>query len=101
MAPDTSDNTDLPTMPETPKGQTAHVLMVDPGTNLGQALKLSGMVMSGGEAKVVISAGSVTVNGVRETRRGRKLAEGDMIQLNDATARVTVRDRETGSHSTG
>ena len=40
---------------------------------LGQALKAAGLVMSGTEAKEVITDGAVTVNGEVDTRRGRKL----------------------------
>lgn len=75
------------------------ILTVNPGTNLGQALKLSGMVLSGGEAKVVITDGLVMVNGEPETRRGRKLSSGDVIELNGARAEVAVRSRDTGPYS--
>ena len=37
------------------------------------------MVSSGGEAKIFIKSGSVKVNGVIETRRGRKLNMGDKV----------------------
>ena len=40
---------------------------------LGQALKATGMVESGVEAKEVIQEGLVMVNGETDTRRGRKL----------------------------
>ena len=40
---------------------------------LGQALKASGLVESGAEAKEVITEGMVCVNGEADTRRGRKL----------------------------
>jgi ribosome-associated protein len=50
---------------------------------LGQALKASNLVGSGGEAKVVIQAGEVRVNGEVETRRGRKLEEGDVVEVGD------------------
>ena len=40
---------------------------------LDQFLKLKNLVSSGGEAKIFIKSGSVKVNGVIETRRGRKL----------------------------
>ncbi len=46
---------------------------------LDQFLKLSQCVQSGGEAKVLIQAGEVRVNGVIETRRRRKLVPGDRI----------------------
>jgi ribosome-associated protein len=46
---------------------------------LGQALKLAGLVGSGVEAKIVIADGLVSVNGEADTRRGRKLREGDVV----------------------
>ena len=46
---------------------------------LDQFLKWRNLVSSGGEAKIVIKSGSVKVNGVIETRRGRKLKRGDKI----------------------
>ena len=46
---------------------------------LGQALKLAGLVGSGVEAKIVIADGLVSVNGEVDTRRGRKLREGDVV----------------------
>lgn len=44
---------------------------------LGQALKLSGLVESGVEAKIVVQDGLVKVNGQIETQRGKKLVAGD------------------------
>ena len=49
---------------------------------LGQALKAAGFVSSGIEAKDVITEGLVKVNGEIDTRRGRKLYEGDMVFFN-------------------
>lgn len=46
---------------------------------LGQALKAAGFVESGVEAKDVINDGLVTVNGEIDTRRGRKLYDGDIV----------------------
>jgi ribosome-associated protein len=46
---------------------------------LDQFLKLLGVVGSGGQAKMLIQAGEVLVNGAVETQRGRKLAIGDRI----------------------
>ena len=56
---------------------------IQPGTTLGRALKASGLVGTGGEAKVLIQAGEVSVNGEVETRRGRRLAEGDVVEVGD------------------
>lgn len=46
---------------------------------LGQALKAANLVEDGVEAKYVIQDGEVLVNGKPDTRRGRKLYDGDVI----------------------
>ncbi len=46
---------------------------------LDQFLKLTGIVQTGGQAKLLIQAGEVKVNGAVETRRGRKLVLGDRV----------------------
>ena len=56
---------------------------------LGQLLKAAGLVDSGGEAKLVLAEGGVTVNGEVEVRRGRQLHPGDVVALDDASVRVT------------
>ncbi len=50
---------------------------------LDQFLKWHGLAGTGGEAKNLISAGLVTVNGSVETRRGRKLVIGDQVCLDN------------------
>ena len=59
---------------------------------LGQALKLAGIAASGIEAKVLIADGEVTVNGETETRRGRKLRDGDQVSVRGSS--FTVRATE-------
>lgn len=49
--------------------------------NLGQFLKLSQAVNTGGEGKSLIQQGAVRVNGEVETRRGRTLRSGDVVRL--------------------
>jgi ribosome-associated protein len=63
-------------------------LQVPAGTTLGQALKVASLVGSGGEAKVLIQAGEVFVNGEVETRRGRKLEAGDVVEVGDERLEV-------------
>lgn len=46
---------------------------------LYKILKFEGMTSTGGEAKLLIGDGQVTVNGETETRRGRKMMSGDVI----------------------
>ncbi len=60
----------------------------EPAITLGQALKASDLVGSGGEAKVLIQARKVLVNGEVETRRGRKLAPGDVVEVGDERLEV-------------
>jgi ribosome-associated protein len=55
---------------------------------LGQFLKLANLVDNGARAKEVIAAGEVLVNGAVETRRGRQLGHGDVVQLGGQAARV-------------
>ncbi len=47
---------------------------------LGQALKLAGIAQSGVDAKYMIEEGNVKVNGETETRRGKKLYDGDAVE---------------------
>lgn len=50
---------------------------------LGQALKLSGLVESGVEAKIVVQDGLVKVNGEVEVQRGKKLVAGDTFSFDN------------------
>lgn len=55
---------------------------------LGQALKAAGLVSSGIEAKEVINSGLVKVNGEIDTRRGRKLYEGDEVSFDGEEIKI-------------
>jgi len=48
---------------------------------LDDFIKRSGLVGTGGEAKMYIQAGDVTVNGMVETRRRKQLTLGDQVEL--------------------
>jgi ribosome-associated protein len=48
---------------------------------LYKILKFEGLVGTGGEAKLLIGDGQVTVNGETETRRRRKMLNGDVIEF--------------------
>ena len=52
---------------------------------LDQYLKFIGVVQTGGEAKMIIRSGEISVNGMIENRRGRKLIEGDQIIIANET----------------
>lgn len=57
---------------------------------LGQFLKLAGVVGSGGEAREVLASGTVEVNGEVDTRRGRQLSDGDLVEVGGQGWRVLV-----------
>ncbi len=57
---------------------------------LDQFLKLAQVVQTGGEAKHLILSGEVLVNRVIETRRGRKLYAGDVVQIGEDEIVVQV-----------
>ena len=61
-----------------------HILKLREGEDfikLGQALKATGLVESGVEAKEMIIQGFVLVDGEVETRRGRKLYDGAEVEF--------------------
>ena len=55
---------------------------------LDDALKISGLVATGGHAKVAIQNGEVTVNGEICTMRGKKLRGGEIITFQEKTVQV-------------
>jgi ribosome-associated protein len=57
---------------------------------LDQFLKWQGLVQTGGEAKLRIKAGEVLVNGEIETRRGRKLVNGDLVMVENLAYKVEL-----------
>ncbi|KKK34691.1 hypothetical protein WN59_06560 [Salinicoccus sediminis] len=51
---------------------------------LGQFLKHEGIIGTGGEAKWFLQENEVFLNGEPENRRGKKLHDGDELDLGDA-----------------
>ena len=59
---------------------------------LAQFRKLAGVVDTGGEAKARIQEGEAWVNGEVETRRGRQLVPGDLVEFAGAALEVVVQE---------
>jgi ribosome-associated protein len=57
---------------------------------LGDALKLAGVVPTGGQAKLLVRGGRVAVNGQVERRRGRRLRPGDRIAVDGLGYRIVA-----------
>lgn len=66
------DNPDMPTEAVTPDQREP--------LRLDQFLKIVGLTMTGGQAKILIQSGQVTLNGQVETRRRKQLAPGDVVE---------------------
>ena len=71
-------------------GTVYDVTIRDDSIRLGQFLKLANLIESGAEAKEVIADGLVTVNGEVDTRRGRQLTIGDVVEIGGMSARVAA-----------
>ncbi len=65
-----------------------HLRQEDEFIKLGQVLKATGLVDSGVVAKEVIQNGEVKVNGEVDTRRGRKLYEGDLVEFENQMVKI-------------
>lgn len=57
---------------------------------LCQFIKFGGAAESGGEAKQLIAAGEVLLNGVTETQKRKKLAAGDRVTVRGQTLIVQL-----------
>ena len=59
---------------------------------LQDLLKFAAAVSTGGEARILIQEGDVTVNGEVCTMRGKKIRPGDDVALRDEHYTVTYAD---------
>ena len=57
---------------------------------LFKILKFEGIASSGAEAKTLISAGTVLVNGIIEKQKRKKMVAGDTIELNGEIFRLKL-----------
>lgn len=63
-----------------------------PTIRLDDFLKINGVVATGGEAKICIQGGEVTVNGEVETRRRKQLAIGDIVEFRGEQLEVSTEE---------
>ena len=57
---------------------------------LYKILKFEGLVGSGAEAKAVVAEGQVKVNGDVETRKRKKILDGDLIEFGTEKLRIVL-----------
>ena len=65
-----------------------HIEITGESIRLGQFLKLANLIDTGADAKLVIADGLVAVNDEPETRRGRQLRDGDVVELGGISVQV-------------
>ena len=63
---------------------------------LGQLLKMANLVENGGEAKIRIQTGEVMVNKEVETRRGKQLQEGDIVEIDGQLIQIHYTGKSMG-----
>lgn len=59
-----------------------------PYITLGQLLKIANLIQTGGQAKWFLSKNDVYVNGVLDSRRGKKLYADDVVKINDVMIKL-------------
>ncbi|MDC4233094.1 RNA-binding S4 domain-containing protein [Actinomyces sp. B33] len=77
-------------MPEPP------VVDVTGEIRLGQFLKLAGLAEDGAMARAMVQGGDVVVNGSIDTRRGHRLADGDLVEVDAPGGLLAARVRVVG-----
>ena len=67
---------------------------------LYKLLKFEGLASSGGQAKMLIAEGLVTVNGETETRKRRKIVSGDIVSFAGDKIRIQIPNSSEGTGRT-
>ncbi len=68
---------------------------------LGQFLKFADAIGSGSDAKALLAAEAVTVNGQVESRRGRQLQPGDVVAVGSKSYLVSMGQVPSANRSSG
>jgi ribosome-associated protein len=71
-----------------PTPQPSVMTIRDDYVTLGQLIKHFRLIETGGLEKSFVASHDITVNGVKENRRGRKLRPGDTIVIDGKTYSV-------------
>ncbi|MCG9714356.1 RNA-binding S4 domain-containing protein [Shewanella insulae] len=74
----------------TTESQTLALLPGEEFIELYKVLKVQSMTSGGGEAKMVISEGLVTVDGEVETRKRKKVIAGQVVSYNGESVTIVA-----------
>jgi ribosome-associated protein len=72
-------------------GDTRIVYVEQMPIELCQFLKFAGLTESGGEAKQLIADGGVLLNGSIETRKRKKMDDGDVVVVSGESVQLKAR----------
>ena len=61
--------------------KTEKITITSDFITLGQFLKYADVISTGGEAKLFLQENEVIINGENDNRRGRKLRDGDKVEI--------------------
>ena len=61
--------------------KTEKITITSEFITLGQFLKYADVISTGGEAKLFLQEDKVIINGENDNRRGRKLRDGDKVEI--------------------
>jgi ribosome-associated protein len=61
---------------------------------LQDLLKFAAIASTGGEAKLMVQDGQVRVNGEICTMRGKKIREGDKVQIDEIKTELVIKRKE-------
>lgn len=70
--------------------KTDKITIKTPFIKLDSLLKFAGLTETGGDAKIVVAEGRVTVNGEVCTQRGKKIFPGDRIGVSELDLELEV-----------
>lgn len=68
--------------------QTRQFRLRDESIELNRLLKVEGLCSSGGEAKALIAAGEVLVDGARELRKSCRIRAGQIVRAREVEIEV-------------
>ena len=75
------------------QAQYQHILEItEEPIELYKILKIENLVSGGGEAKMLIAEGYVLLNGEVETRKRKKVVDGDVVEFNGEQVLVKLVD---------
>ena len=71
------------------------IRITEPFIRLDNLLKLAGVTVTGGQAKMKIQAGEVKLNGETCLQRGKKLRVGDVVEVDEVQVSVAEEEPES------